>query len=321
MPKYKLIDIPHIVPVREYNDELSHMSEWLLQFPQVTAIYQVGSVGAPGISDIDMVVVCNDQQKLDVQPLIALTHSGKYLFIHNLYGCSKEQFREADKFSFFGTYKQLSGEKLTSTDSATGISPTLKQQVALEFLLKMYVNLVLQKEYKTLKVRSLLLHVKGLLFDLEFLGIQSGPVHDLIHQCMNIRQKWFDQDHPENELISWFDDFFSALSQFLEQELAHRSFFVSPESSLQLAKNIRLRKSTHLAYHKFGIPVPFGSLLFGNKIHKVLNKLNRFRIESPFLQENIPSEIGEYFNFIETCRNYNRTFLPHFYTLSSSLHL
>ena len=321
MHKYKLIDIPHIVPVREYNDELSHMTEWLLQFPQVAAIYQVGSIGAPGISDIDMVVVCNDQQKLEIQPLSALTSSGKYLFIHNLYGCSKEQFRDADKFSFFGTYKQLSGEKLTNSESATGISPVLKQQVALEFLLKMYVNLVLQKEYKTLKVRSLLLHVKGLLFDLEFLGIQSGPVHDLIHQCMNIRQKWFEQDHQEREIISWFDEFFFALSQFLEQELSHRSFFVSSESSLRLAKNIRLKRSNRLSYTKFGFPVPFASLFFGNKIHKALNKLNTFKIESPFIQENIPSEVGGYFNFIETCRKYNRTFLPNFYTLSSSLHL
>ena len=321
MQKYNLIDLPHIVPIRDYNDELSHMTEWLLQFPQVAAICQVGSIGAPGISDIDLVVVANDQQKLDIQPLASLTNSGRYLFIHNLYGCSKEQFKEAGKFSFFGAYKQLSGEKLTGSDSILEISSTLKQQVALEFLLKMYINLVLQKEYKTLKVRSLLLHVKGLLFDLEFLGIQSGSVFDLIHECMNIRTTWFDQDHPEHELISWFDDFFSALSRFLEQELKHRAFFVSPESSLRLAKNIRLKKSTHLAYRKFGIPVPFGSLLFGNKIHKALNKINTFKIESPFLQVNIPTEVGEYFNFIETCKKYNRTFLPHFYTLSSSLHL
>lgn len=138
---------------------------------------------------------------------------------------------------------------------------------------------------------------------------------------MNIRQKWFDQDHPERELISWFDEFFSSLSQFLEGELSHRSFFVSSESSLRLAKNIRLKKSNSLSYSKFGIPVPFASLLFGNKIHKALNKLNTFKIESPFIQENIPSEVAEYFNFIETCRKYNRTFLPNFYTLSSSLHL
>ncbi|HRH65941.1 MAG TPA: hypothetical protein PLU53_06570 [Bacteroidia bacterium] len=321
MSKYSLIDIPHAVPVRTYDDELTRMAEWLLQFPQVCSIYQIGSVGAPGISDLDMVVVFHGDQKMEVQPLDSLSVSGKYLFIHNLYGCSKHQFEQGRKFSFFGSFKQLAGEKLDSPAQLTITDTALKKQIALEFLLKMYVNLVLQREYKTLKVRSLLLHVKGLLFDLEFLGVHSGLLHGLIHECMDIRQQWFNRDNPARTLMSWFDVFLPALSEFLARELSRHTLYVSPSSSLRLARNIRLNKSTVLRYKRTGLPVPFATALFGKNIHKAMNRLNRFRIDCPFQQETIPVEVQEYFNFVDTCRKYNQTYLPHFYTLSSSLHV
>lgn len=321
MSGFHLMDIPHIVPVRNYEDELSRMSEWLLQFPQVKSVYQVGSVGAPGISDLDVVVVCGNNEHLAIQPRNSLTQDGRYLFIHNLYGCSQEQFNEAGRFSFFGTFKLLSGKR--SDDEALTASPAqiVKEQVALEFLLKMYVNLILQAEYKTLKVRSLLLHVKGLLFDLEFLGIQSGELYTLIHECMELRKNWFNQNRPSDALKDWFTRFLPVMKSFLEQQLQQRTFYVSPESLLRLSKNISLRKSNKLGYKRLGIPTLFFPSLLDKKTHRILNRFNRFQVQVPFEQSQLPKDIADYFSFVERCRKYNHDFLPAFYTLSSSLHV
>ncbi len=321
MPRYNLVESPHSVPLREYDDELSHMAEWLLQFPEVCSVYQVGSVAAPGISDLDLVVVFQDDQKFAVQPLNSLTPSGKYLFIHNLYGCSKNQFAQAQRFSFFGTFKLLAGEKFPEHSTISNLSNSLKTQVALEFLVKMYVNLILQIEYKTLKARSLLLHVKGLLFDLEFLGVQSGSLYNCIQDCMEIRKKWFDRENSAAALINWVDRFMPALHSFLQEQMKQHVLYVSPSSSLQIARNIQLKNSDALGYTRTGFPLPFGSLIFGEKIHNALNKFNNFQIKCPYSQENLPTDIEEYFNFIDTCRKYNQSYLPHFFTLSSSLHV
>ena len=321
MPNYKLIDYPHSVPLREYDDELSHMAEWLLQFPQVSSVYQVGSVGAPGISDLDLVVVFQDEQKLAIQPLNSLSRSGKYLFIHNLYGCSRKQFEKSQRFSFFGTFKLLAGERFSEQAIVSNLSDTLKIQVALEFLLKMYVNLILQSAYKILRVRSLLLHVKGLLFDLEFLGVKSGRLVESIQDCMDIRKKWFDKASSAADLIKWFENFMPLLHSFLQEQLKQHTLFVSPSSSLRLAKNIQLKQSLTLDYKRIGISLPLGAYIFGEKIHKVLNKFNRFQINCPYSLKDLPPDIEEYFTFIDTCRNYNQSFIPHFYTLSSSLHI
>ena len=60
----------------------------------------------------------------------------------------------------------------------------MKVQVALEFLLKFYVTLGIQRAYGVIRMRDVLLHVKALQYDLEFLGINEGAVHDGINKVL-----------------------------------------------------------------------------------------------------------------------------------------
>ena len=166
-----------------------------------------------------------------------------------------------------------------------------------------------------------MLHVKGLLFDLEFLGVKSGRLVESIQDCMDIRKKWFDKASSAADLIKWFENFMPLLHSFLQEQLKQHTLFVSPSSSLRLAKNIQLKQSLTLGYKRIGISLPLGAYIFGEKIHKVLNKFNRFQINCPYSLKDLPPDIEEYFTFIDTCRNYNQSFIPHFYTLSSSLHI
>ena len=58
----------------------------------------------------------------------------------------------------------------------------------------MYVNLILQAEYKTLKVMEpFICNERSVVSILNSLGIQSGELYTLIHECMELKN-WFNQN-------------------------------------------------------------------------------------------------------------------------------
>ena len=90
----------------------------------------------------------------------------------------------------------------------------LKVQIALEYFLRMYINLVMQKEYQVIKIRSLFLHLKALLYDFEFMDIENSIILNLIKDGISLRENWF-KDGNTKLVEKWFYDFYEDYEKFI----------------------------------------------------------------------------------------------------------
>jgi hypothetical protein len=302
---------------------LDRMLQLLKQYKDIISIYTIGHISTPGISDIDMLVVVKEDQKIETNFNQLLSAADRYLFIHHIYGISAGNFQMAERFTFFHNYHLAYGKELRSppveTDAA---SKMIMQQTAMEFLVKMYINLFIQKKYKILRMRDLMLHGKALLFDLEFLNIKDTQLNKLVVQIIEWRQIWFEQQPALHHIEDWFEELFTAIEEIIQNPAYTRYFYLPEKKIYQIARNIQLQwSSDKLKTQHNGIIIPSFFSTKDKRFVKMQNKLNNFRFYVPAQLQNIPEIIQQKFQFEKRIALYNKQFLPFMLPLTSSLHL
>jgi len=315
------IDYPRFVPYRCYEAARAEMTEKLRRQPGVKAIFQIGSIRHPGISDLDLEVVFEDTAECRMNPLAHLSKSERYIFSHGLYGTKISHFLKARRLSFFHNYVPLWGEKYPAGEPALTDEETkiLKTQIALEYLLKMYVNTVVDSAYRLIKVRALLLQTKALLYDLEFLDVTSGRLMDLIKTVVSWRDQWFEKTPNPGTLRSWHDRFFEELTVFLRDIFRSRTLFFSPKKEYRMTKNVVLFRAQELKYFRRGPTFPPQLSRLGKKYFNLQHRFNTFRIGVPAEEHPIPSIVEQMLLLNKSMREHHRDRLPFFQPLTSSL--
>ncbi|PNQ73287.1 hypothetical protein C1T31_07140 [Hanstruepera neustonica] len=314
----KIIDIPNKYNEAAYHEAINNQVNYLSKSEGVLSIYQIGGLSTPGISDIDLVVVFKDNFKFEENPRIANSAVANYLFTHGLYGASKSHFSACLKFTFFHNFRHLYGEELDlSNPTPDYLQKELKEQIALEFLFKMYINLAIQKSYNTIKLRSLFLHIKALPYDFEFLNIEPKALLEMVQEGIELRNNWFHETIPSDTVISWFKQFFISYESFLVKLFDKQKMF-SPALQFKIAPNIEIQNDNALGYNRRGLIWPDFFNLLDKKYFKALNRMNQFTFQVP-LNVNPPEIISSYFKYAETVDSYNKNHLPFFMTLTSSL--
>ena len=314
----RIVDIPKKFNEDSYHKAIDKQVAALSKVDGVLSVYQIGGLSTPGISDIDLVVVFKDGFKYNVNPRVNNDDIGNYLFTHGLYGASEKDFQKCLKFTFFHNFRLLYGVEF-SLENTTSASDQLilKEQIALEFLFKMYVNLVVQKSYNVIKMRALFLHIKALPYDFEFLDIHPKELLVLVEKGISIRNNWLDGNVTKVEVKKWFKKFFNAYQIFLASLFKDYKLYASYQK-FKIAPNIEINNADSLGFFKKGtvIPDPFNFL--DKKYFKVLNRLNDFKIDVPLLTD-APDIVKDYFSYADEVADYNYNHLPHFMTLTSSL--
>ena len=315
----KIIDIPIKYNDVHYRDAINKQVKYFSKIKNVKNVYQIGGVSTPGISDIDLILVFKDGSSFNKNPRIINNEIANYLFTHNLYGVQECDFRDSLKYTFFHNHKLLHGNELQLNNDLTHQDQKiLKTQIAIEFLIKMYINLTVQKSYKIIKLRSLFLHVKALIYDFEFLDINPEPLKTLVYQGINYRNSWFDGNVTPNDIKQWFNTFFIEFESFLNTLLKDYNFY-SSENNFKVGPNITIRDFDKVEYNKIGIVFP--DIFNLNKKHvKLLNRFNYFDFKAN-MNLKVPEIIEEYFNYVERINCYNNLYLPHFMPLTSSLRM
>src|SRR3989344_869283 len=105
MHKMRLTDFPRFVSITEYESAIEAMAGSLAKIPGVMTIYQIGGVSHPGISDIDLYAVFEDNAYCEIDPLQNLPNGYDYLFIHHIFGASAGNFAESQRYPFFHQYR------------------------------------------------------------------------------------------------------------------------------------------------------------------------------------------------------------------------
>jgi hypothetical protein len=319
----KFIDAPRYVPRESYASVVGAMADYLTKQPGIASIYQIGHVSTPGISDIDMVAVFADDASCAIEPRDILSDDGRYLFIHNLYGVSRSDFLVGQSYSFFHNYVHLWGEEIPQ--ASCRLTPEeesfLKRQLALEYLVKMYIGMTVEQTYKIIKLRSLMLQVKGLLYDCDFLGITSGPFVDAIKHVVGTREKWFASQPRFEEIRIQCARLYEELARFLDCTLQTNTLFLPPMPPYRLSKNIRVHSGAKVQYRHLGFNMPSSLGFSGRKYFNLQHRFNRFDFEVPLESNSIPQVIQRQFDWQRGMQQNNRNRFPHFMALSSSLNL
>ncbi|MCR9287871.1 MAG: hypothetical protein NXI23_10835 [Bacteroidetes bacterium] len=323
----KFIDIPKHIRLTNYESEISRMVDRLKSFKEVKSVYQIGSVSSPGISDIDMFVIFNDGNQEHSDP----RQTGKtnnYLFTHELYGSPIKYWHSLRNFTFFHNYCHLYGQILpNSTNNLTNEDQNaLKRQIALEFLVKMYYMLSIQLTYKIVKLRTFLLEGKALIYDLEFLGISSGRMFDLVKEIIDLRGKWFNQKQDYNLVWKLIYDLHKELKNLLIDLFSQYSLYLPSQESQTIAQNIALKNSKVVSIKRKGIVFPFYNTIFPHlnfiperKFFNLLHRFNNFTVNIPYSIAESGSIIQKRFELLSEMREYNQNHLPRFLIPASSL--
>ena len=316
------IDQPHFVSKSTYEDAIAHMLSLLSTYTGVHTVFQIGGVTSPGISDIDLLVVFEDNHSCHRNPRETLPTEYKYLFTHGLYGVSQQDFIKAQQFTFFHNYQQLWGSDLQASNphhSETDISQ-LKVQTALEYMITMFIYMTIERTYGISKLRNLLLHAKAILYDLEFFQISSGPLYDHVNQLIEWRSTWFSKPPGAQTVATWITDFYQELRLFLEKRLSEYTFHYPNSEGGSIAANITITPGDSLRIHHSGWVFPATFARLGRKYFNLQHRFNQFDVFLPLTKNNlIPDIVAHKFLFVQSMKDYNRVHLPYFMPTASRI--
>jgi hypothetical protein len=197
----------------------------------------------------------------------------------------------------------------------------LKRQVAVEYMFKMYVSSTVENTYGIVKLRSLMLQTKALLYDCQFLGITSGSLYEAIGKIVKRRETWFTASPEFDKVRAECRALFSALNGFLEDWFRENTLYVPPAPPYRMSRNIEVLTGRQLGYRHGGVRMPRALSFLGRKYFNLQHRFNHFRFELPLVSQSMPAIIEEQFVWQHRMRQTNRRFLPHFMPLSSSLNL
>ena len=317
----KLVDYPRFVPNAQYSLAIEAMIDRLKKEPSIVAIYQVGGVSTQGISDIDLLVVFAEGPECHMNPLNGLSNTDRYLFIHNLFGLNETHFMEAQQYLFFHNYTHLWGNEYASVSSYLSNEDiqVVNRQVGLEYMLKMYISMTIERSYNIVKIRNILLLAKAIQFDLGYFGITSGPIVDLLNEIIIWRSEWF-KNKPDKEMfIEWNNNFYEELAIILSKILENNPLHVPQWVNLNLARHIHLIPSKSVYYHKNGIVLPNSLGWLGRKYFNLQHRLNTFEFHLPMEKYNIPDALLVRHKFLEKLCGHNAKYFPHFIPVAFGL--
>jgi hypothetical protein len=319
----RLTDHPWPVDREAYVIAVERMVNRLSAWPGLAALYQIGHVSTPGISDLDLIAVFQDDATCLRNPREGLSRTERYLFVHDLFGARLSHFIRAAQVTCFHNYQLLWGSAPADLPPPPDDSDRaqLQQQIALEYLVRAYVSLSVELTYGIVKIRNLFLHTRALLYDCEFLGVTTGPLLDSIKVLVDRRTRWFEAPPPPAVLGREILDLHAALGEFLADILRRRPLFLPGRAEHRVAGNLRLAAGDRLVMHHRGVRLPRRLAFLGRRYFNLQHRLNRFEFVLPFQTRDLPRTIQKVFEVQHELREDNRRHLPCFMPLTSSLTL
>lgn len=320
---YTFVERPMPVGRRMYDRAVEAVADRLRKEPGVRSIFQIGSVSTPGISDVDMVVIFDDDTDYKADPLDGFSGAEAYLFTHRLYGAPRSLFRESQSYTFFHNYRLIWGEEPETAARVPDDADVrqLRTQTALEYLMKMYINMTVARVFRVIKLRSLFLHVNAVRYDLEFLNASTGPLATLTERLVGYRSTWFDGSLSAPDVLPDVRSFYRELETFLAEQVGRFGFYLPQQDEFRLARSIVLRPGDELGFRHEGMVLPGVLSRLGRTYFSLQHRLNRFRFELPAITSGLPGPISGHFRLASKLSDYNRRHLPNFAPLTTSLNL
>jgi hypothetical protein len=175
----------------------------LFETGQVRAAYQMGGVGAPGLSDLDLIVVCRDPLRGDLNAaadIRSLGEDARYVLMHSQFLVNEEIFRHIKTLFFGSRLRHVRGEELKILEPPEELEEILRLAFNVEMMLPRLTEFErIRKGADPVAVRPLLAALHTLRFNLD-LSRAWVEVDDLVDYPLTIdrlRKEWFTLSRDE----------------------------------------------------------------------------------------------------------------------------
>ena len=318
MSKLKFIDYPMPIERSAYDDLKEKIVSELKSLSQVKSIYQMGSVKEPGISDLDIICIFEENSICNINLRQELSGDEKKILTHSLFGIESNYFEQALNYNLISNLNLLYGDNLNLDSSLKPTNNKIERQIALEYMLRMYFSLSEQVKYGIIKLRSFLLLGKAIAFDLELLSIKSGKLYELVNKILDYRSIWFTNIPSPKKLEDLIISFLNELEILLKEEL-NKNYFHLPIDRLTFPEGYSIQKSDELKYVREGYILPSFFSVLGKKYINLQRRFNTVKYYIPFEIPLHESDMDKRFVFGKKLYEINKERYKNFLPLNSSL--
>ncbi len=314
----KLIDFPKLIPKLDYQSLIGEIIGVLDDSDVALSVYQMGSVKDPGISDLDLICVFKEDATFYNNLRVSLNSHQKTILTHGIFGCNKNNINQAIDYGYFSNLTHLYGKNLNLEKKDRHVDKEIETQIALEYLVKMFITIDSQITFGIVKLRSFLLLVKALKFDLDILNITQGNLFDKVIQVLEWRRNWFTKTPSNDELKLFILQFHKDLKQELDTILKTETFFL-PTEKIEFSRSFRFIRDKTFFRKRKGVLLPENLCFMSKKYINIQLRLNKFSYHIPYLIPLENSIIAQRFAFYKDYLLYNKQYYPNFQPLTSSL--
>jgi hypothetical protein len=283
--KFSYIYHPVKASINDYSSAVESVVEKLKDHPSISAIYQFGHFNSPGISDIDLMVIFKEGSTCLLDPLNGLESHFRSLFTHSVMGVSEAYLTELMRFSFWHNYMLLysidPGHTLPEPATDSSIIPALKKQIATEYLTSNYIDMFMQISTRIIKVRSLLQHVKGFIYDFEFLGYSDPLLEKMVEEIRGMIREYAEKGIETERLGKWLLKFYPEFTRFLKRVYDENPLYLPEKSEYRYGKNIWVFPSQRIDQKHSGIRIPRILPLSDKKYFRLNNRFNSYQFWFP----------------------------------------
>lgn len=323
--KFRFIYPPVNATRDNYVSAVDNVVDELKRYDSIVAIYQFGHFNSPGISDIDLMVIFRDGSECFTDPLLSITGIERSLFTHSVMGVAESFLPELMRFSFWHNYVLLfsrdTGYELPDTAADQSLIPALKKQIATEYLTSNYIDMFMQVSTRIIKVRSLLQHVKGFIYDFEFLGYSDLVLEELVEEVRTMISEYPSTPVNLTRLGEWLTEFFPEFTRFLTRVYESNPLYLPEKSEYRYGRNITIYPSHQISSEHSGFTLPNILPLSDKKYFRLNNRFNHYRFTFPFTFNEPFNGASERIESSVVMRDHNRAHFPKFAPLVSRFSL
>jgi hypothetical protein len=183
------------------------------------------------------------------------------------------------------------------------VAMALKEQSAMEFLVKNLLDVYVQFEYRVVKVRALLQHVKGLHLDLSLLQIMDSSLNTLTDRTLALIDDWFQVRDVEPCVVELITELLPALRDAVDETMRRLHLYSPSEGPLYVAGNMIIDSGSSVALRHRGVRIPpLPGLVEGRRHFNAQHRVNRFRLGIPVSVAPVGSYYAKRFDFLRRAK-------------------
>ncbi|MBT6052777.1 MAG: hypothetical protein HOG49_38750 [Candidatus Scalindua sp.] len=252
--KLTVINDLHEIVEDDYNRVINDYIDAVTSNPAVNAIYKMGNISDPGISDLDLIVVvkdCRDSKnihKLSINNSVKSDLFNK-VFLHDIFLCDTSVIREIRYTSLCDNLELLFGDEQKIMDVGEKELGPLSLQIIFDFISSRLVQFKQYLSAGSIGIRGTLVRVSSIRHSynlLKNLGVHDKETESFISQVIEMRKN--SRSVNDDDIIDLFLRSFNMFERIVQ--LAADFFFdkylnffttVDPSNSLKLNNMYNLK--------------------------------------------------------------------------------